>query len=72
LKNTGKDIQSNAKALHTLRKEVEKAKIVLSNKKETTISIDKLIDGINFKETISRDYLNDLCKDILNKIINVI
>jgi heat shock 70kDa protein 1/2/6/8 len=31
LKNSGKDIQSNALAMHTLRKEVEKAKRALSN-----------------------------------------
>jgi molecular chaperone DnaK (HSP70) len=31
-----------------------------------------LIDGINFKETLSRDSFNELCKDIFNKMLSVV
>ena len=31
-----------------------------------------MIDGINFKETLSRYSFNELCKDILNKMLSFI
>lgn len=57
------DGDSNAKA--NLRKECEKAKILLSSDFEAVVRVDKIKDGKDLVVTISRDTLEERCEDLL-------
>ena len=52
-KNTGTDVSKNIRAMGKLKREVEKAKIVLSSRQSTRIEID-FEDGNNFSEILTR------------------
>ena len=68
-KKHGKDIQSDPRAMQKLKSEVEKAKRDLSNVHQTKISIENLMDGIDFSETITRARFEELCNDLFKKTI---
>lgn len=72
MKKTGKDIQSDSRALQLLRREVEKAKRELSDFPQVIISIDNLIDGLNFRETITQARFEEMCKDLFNRTMTYI
>lgn len=59
-KKTGKDIRGNSRALQKLRREVEKSKRALSSAHSTVIEVDSLVDGTDFKETLSRAKFEEL------------
>merc|ERR1712194_171641 len=48
-----KDLSKDKRALQRLRQAAEKAKISLSNAKETVVEIEALFDGIDFTETLT-------------------
>ena len=66
-KKTGKDIRSNSRALQKLRREVEKGKRALSSVHSTVIEVDSLIDGVDFKETLTRAKFEEL-NSVSNRI----
>lgn len=68
----GKDIKSNLKAFHKLKDSCEKAKRILSNEHETTIEIESLMDGIDFKEKLRRAKFEELNKDLFTKVMRPI
>jgi endoplasmic reticulum chaperone BiP len=68
-KKNGKDIQSDPRAMQKLKSEVEKAKRDLSNVHQTKITIENLMDGIDFSETITRARFEELCNDLFKKTI---
>lgn len=68
-KKTGKDISSDPRSMQKLKGEVEKAKRDLSNVHQTKISIENLIDGLDFSETITRARFEELCSDLFKKTI---
>ena len=68
-KKHGKDIQSDPRAMQKLKSEVEKAKRDLSNVHQTKITIENLMDGIDFSETITRARFEELCNDLFKKTI---
>lgn len=68
-KKTGKDIQSDPRAMQKLKSEVEKAKRDLSNVHQTKITIENLMDGQDFSETITRARFEELCNDLFKKTI---
>jgi heat shock protein 5 len=69
-KKHGKDIQKDARAMQKLKGEVEKAKRDLSNIHQTKITIENLIDGIDFSESITRARFEELCNDLFKKTID--
>jgi heat shock protein 5 len=62
-----RDLSTSKKALAQLRKEAENAKIVLSAEKSVKIEIENIMDGINFKETLTRAKFDELNKDLFKK-----
>jgi heat shock protein 5 len=68
-KKHGKDIKEDPKALSKLKSEVEKAKRDLSSVHQVKLSIENLMDGIDFSETITRARFEELCNDLFKKTI---
>ncbi|VEL07839.1 unnamed protein product [Protopolystoma xenopodis] len=56
----GHDISSNNRALQKLRREVEKAKRMLSKEVSTRIEIESLVDGEDFSEPLTRAKFEEL------------
>jgi len=52
-----------------LKSEVEKAKRDLSSVHQTKITIEDLVDGIDFSETITRARFEELCNDLFKKTL---
>ena len=55
--------------MQKLKSEVEKAKRDLSTVLQAKISIENIIDGIDFEETITRARFEELCADIFKKTL---
>lgn len=69
-KNKNKvDIKTDARALQKLKSEVEKAKRDLSTVQQVKISIEALIDGIDFEETLTRAKFEELCNDLFKNTL---
>ena len=68
-KNSGVDIKKDPRALAKLKQEVEKAKRDLSSIHQVKITIEGLIDGIDFSETITRARFEELCSDLFKKTL---
>jgi len=68
-KNNGIDIKKDPRALQKLKQEVEKAKRDLSSVHQVKITIEALIDGIDFAETITRARFEELCADLFKKTL---
>lgn len=68
-RKTGIDVNKNVKALTKLKIEVERAKRDLSNVIQTKISIDSLVDGHDFQETITRARFEELCSDLFKSTL---
>lgn len=68
-KNNDVDIKKDPRALQMLKQEVEKAKRDLSSVHQVKITIEGLIDGIDFVETITRARFEELCADLFKKTL---
>merc|ERR1711935_290453 len=68
-KNGGVDIKKDPRALAKLKQEVEKAKRDLSSIHQVKITIEGLIDGTDFSETITRARFEELCVDLFKKTL---
>jgi heat shock protein 5 len=68
-KKHNKNIKDDPRALQKLKGEVEKAKRDLSSVLQVKISIENLIDGIDFSETITRARFEELCNDLFKKTL---
>lgn len=68
-KNDGLDIKRDPRAFQKLKNEVEKAKRDLSSVHQVKVSIDGLIDGVDFSETITRAKFEELCADLFKKTL---
>merc|ERR1712028_239074 len=68
-KKNNVDIKKDGRALQKLKQEVEKAKRDLSAVIQVRISIEGLIDGIDFEETLTRARFEELCADLFKKTI---
>lgn len=68
-KKTGKDLSKDNKAMQKLKGEVEKAKRDLSSVHQVTITIDDILDGEDFEETITRARFEELCADLFKKTL---
>lgn len=68
-KKNGKDIKDDPRSMQKLKGEVEKAKRDLSSVHQTKITIENLIDGVDFSETITRARFEELCNDLFKKTL---
>jgi len=68
-KNNGVDIKKDPRAFQKLRTEVEKAKRDLSSVHQVKVSIEGIMDGIDFSETITRARFEELCADLFKKTL---
>ena len=66
-KNDGLDLKKDPRAFQKLKHEVEKAKRDLSSVHQVKITIDGLMDGIDFEETITRAKFEELCAALFKK-----
>ncbi|XP_052135714.1 heat shock cognate 70 kDa protein-like [Oryza glaberrima] len=66
-KHGSMDIKSNHKALRRLRTACERAKRMLSSTTQTTIEVDSLHQGIDFRVTLTRSRFELLNKDLFSK-----
>jgi len=63
-KKSGKDLRKDNRAVQKLRREVEKAKRVLSTQHQTKLEVESLIDGEDFSETLTRAKFEELNMDL--------
>lgn len=63
------DIKTDVRALKKLMSEVEKAKRDLSSVLQVKITIEGLINGIDFEETLTRARFEELCADLFKKTL---
>ena len=68
-KQHGKDLKGNKSAIQKLKTEIEKAKRNLSFSLQTTLEIDELEQGYDFKDTLSRTEFEELNIDLFKKTI---
>jgi len=68
-KKTGKDATPDKKAVQKLRREVERAKKVLSSQAQSRIEIESFHDGEDFSETLSRAKFEELNIDLFQKTL---
>lgn len=71
-KAAAKAIKASAKAQQRLRREVEKAKRVLSTSKSADIELDQLVDGENFNASLSRANFEKICQPLFNKCMDTV
>ncbi|KAK4473668.1 hypothetical protein MN116_003018 [Schistosoma mekongi] len=69
LTKKGKDIKSDKRAVQKLRREVEKAKRMLSTTQTARVEIESLIDGEDFSETLTRALFEKLNMDLFLKTL---
>ena len=69
-KNNNADIKKDPRAFQKLKAEVEKAKRDLSSVHQVKVSIEGLVDGIDFSETITRARFEELCADLFKKTLD--
>uniref|UniRef100_A0A6G1SDC4 Glucose-regulated protein n=1 Tax=Aceria tosichella TaxID=561515 RepID=A0A6G1SDC4_9ACAR len=68
-KKTGKDVSKDNRAVQKLRREVERAKRVLSSQPTTTIEIDSFFEGEEFSETLTRARFEDLNMELFKSTL---
>lgn len=68
-KKYNKDISQDKRALQKLKGEVERAKRDLSSVIQTKIEIENLVEGVDFKETLTRARFEELCNDLFKKTL---
>lgn len=68
-KKYNKDISKDNRAISKLKGEVEKAKRDLSSVIQTKIEIENLVEGVDFKETLTRARFEELCADLFKKTL---
>lgn len=66
-KKHNQDISRNPSAIQKLKTEIEKAKRTLSSSVQASIEIDELLEGLDFKETLTRAKFEDLNIDLFKK-----
>jgi heat shock protein 5 len=64
------DVTANKSAIQKLKTEIEKAKRTLSSSVQGTIEIEELLEGLDFKETLTRAKFEELNIDLFKKTMN--
>jgi heat shock protein 5 len=68
-KNNGIDIKKDPRAFQKLKNEVEKAKRDLSSVPQVKVTLEGIMDGIDFSETLTRARFEELCADLFKKTL---
>lgn len=68
-KSTGKDASTDKRALQKLRREVERAKRLLSSQHQARIEIESFFNGEDFSETLTRAKFEELNNDLFKKTL---
>jgi heat shock protein 5 len=68
-KKTGSDASTDKRAIQKLRREVERAKKVLSSQSQTRIEIESFHNGKDFIETLTRAKFEELNNDLFQKTL---
>lgn len=68
-KKTGLDAATSKKSIQKLRREVERAKKVLSSQTQARIEIEAFFEGQDFSETLSRAKFEELNADLFKKTL---
>merc|ERR1711998_236744 len=68
-KNNNVDIKKDPRAFQKLKHEVEKAKRDLSSVHQVKITVEGIMEGIDFSETITRARFEELCADLFKKTL---
>jgi molecular chaperone DnaK (HSP70) len=68
-KNNGVDLKKDPRSFQKLKHEVEKAKRDLSSVHQVKITIEGIMEGIDFGETITRARFEELCGDLFKKTL---
>ena len=68
-KKKGKDVRTDVRAVQKLRREVEKAKRVLSSAHQAKIEIESFFDGEDFSETLTRAKFEELNMDLFRSTL---
>merc|ERR1719399_2433756 len=63
------DLKKEPRAFQKLKSEVEKAKRDLSSVHQVKVTIEGIVDGIDFQETITRAKFEELCADLFKKTL---
>ncbi|KAI5788738.1 hsp70-like protein [Pyronema domesticum] len=71
-KHPNSDVKTDKKAMSKLKREVEKAKMVLSSEKTAKIEIDAFFDGKDFSETLTRAKFEELNRDLFQKTLKTV
>ena len=66
------DLNNNKRSIRRLKDACEKLKIDLSDKLESIINIDYLMNGKDFEKKITRSDFEEICKDLFNKCKNTL
>lgn len=69
-KKTGKDVTKDNRAVQKLRREVEKAKRLLSSQHQARVEIESFFDGEDFSETLTRAKFEELNMDLFRNTMN--
>ncbi|VDO00168.1 unnamed protein product [Rodentolepis nana] len=66
------DLTQNARALAKFRKEAARVFKILSANKEIRATVDEVYDGLDFTILVSRDELEEMCKDLIERMSSVL
>jgi heat shock protein 5 len=66
-KTHNQDVSKNKGAIQKLKTEIEKAKRSLSSSPQATMEIEELVEGLDFKDTITRAKFEELNMDLFKK-----
>lgn len=66
-KQHNQDVGKNKGAIQKLKTEIEKAKRSLSSSPQATMEIEELVEGLDFKDTITRAKFEELNMDLFKK-----
>jgi len=69
-KTHNQDVTKNKGAIQKLKTEIEKAKRALSSSLQATIEIDELVEGLDFKDTLTRAKFEELNMDLFKKTMD--
>lgn len=61
------DVSKDKSAIQKLKTEIEKSKRVLSSSSQASIEIDELVEGFDFKESLTRAKFEELNMDLFKK-----
>jgi heat shock protein 5 len=69
-KTHNQDVSKNKSAIQKLKTEIEKAKRNLSSSPQAAIEIDELVEGLDFKDSITRSKFEELNMDLFKKTMD--